>query len=318
MTHLPLAMSPTLLMRHSPPPAHPDVRRGHQRTRQPDSGHRHREHHPRAPRHHPRGHRAPCDHRSSTPIASTWSRKDRSSSPVNIINCWQTPVHFRSWSTGDRPEPATTGTERLPPSGSTAASGITSPCRRNVCASSDCACREASCAAPWPPASCPPASATWSSYDVASWLSWIDPYPALCSTLRNQVRTVTEDPKELHYEETVRSRQVEYHHHVRCSGLSARSKDWRRAGSFAPYTPGPRGTDRHGLPGPRLVTGRDVSSASVFDPGGGSCGDGLLFRPSGRDRPGGGSSGPGGPRGLLPWGSHGSVHALSGIRLFIS
>ena len=47
MTHLPLAMSPTLLMRHSAPPAHPDVRRGHQRTRQPDSGHRHREHHPR-------------------------------------------------------------------------------------------------------------------------------------------------------------------------------------------------------------------------------------------------------------------------------
>ena len=31
-----------------------------------------------------------------------------------------------------------------------------------------------------------------------------------------------------------------------------------------------------------------------------------------------GSSGPGGPRGLLPWGSHGSVRALSGIRLFIS
>jgi len=30
------------------------------------------------------------------------------------------------------------------------------------------------------------------------------------------------------------------------------------------------------------------------------------------------SSGPGGPRGLLPWGSHGSVRALSGIRLFIS
>ena len=29
-------------------------------------------------------------------------------------------------------------------------------------------------------------------------------------------------------------------------------------------------------------------------------------------------SGPGGPRGLLPWGSHGSVRALSGIRLFIS
>ena len=27
---------------------------------------------------------------------------------------------------------------------------------------------------------------------------------------------------------------------------------------------------------------------------------------------------PGGPRGLLPWGSHGSVRALSGIRLFIS
>ena len=31
-----------------------------------------------------------------------------------------------------------------------------------------------------------------------------------------------------------------------------------------------------------------------------------------------GDSGPGGPRGLLPWGSHGSVRALSGIRLFIS
>jgi len=31
-----------------------------------------------------------------------------------------------------------------------------------------------------------------------------------------------------------------------------------------------------------------------------------------------GVSGPGGPRGLLPWGSHGSVRALSGIRLFIS
>ena len=27
---------------------------------------------------------------------------------------------------------------------------------------------------------------------------------------------------------------------------------------------------------------------------------------------------PGGPRGLLPWGSHGSVRALSGMRLFIS
>src|SRR5271157_5797323 len=27
---------------------------------------------------------------------------------------------------------------------------------------------------------------------------------------------------------------------------------------------------------------------------------------------------PGGPRGLLPWGSHGSVRALSGIRLFTS
>src|SRR5208337_899609 len=31
-----------------------------------------------------------------------------------------------------------------------------------------------------------------------------------------------------------------------------------------------------------------------------------------------GSKGPGGPRGLLPWGSHGSVRALSGIRLFTS
>ena len=30
------------------------------------------------------------------------------------------------------------------------------------------------------------------------------------------------------------------------------------------------------------------------------------------------TQGPGGPRGLLPWGSHGSVRALSGIRLFIS
>src|SRR5271157_1015516 len=30
------------------------------------------------------------------------------------------------------------------------------------------------------------------------------------------------------------------------------------------------------------------------------------------------SSGPGGPRGLLPWGSHGSVRALSGIRLVTS
>ena len=30
------------------------------------------------------------------------------------------------------------------------------------------------------------------------------------------------------------------------------------------------------------------------------------------------SSGPGGPRELLPWGSHGSVRALSGIRLVIS
>ena len=29
-------------------------------------------------------------------------------------------------------------------------------------------------------------------------------------------------------------------------------------------------------------------------------------------------SGPGGPRGLLPEGSHGSVRALSGIRLFTS
>src|SRR5208283_217468 len=107
------------------------------------------------------------------------------------------------------PEPATTGTERLPPSGSAAASGITNPCRRNACASSDCACREASCAAPWPPASCPPASATCSSCDVASSLSWFDPYPALCSTLRNKVRTVTGDPKELYYEEAVRCRQGE-------------------------------------------------------------------------------------------------------------
>jgi len=30
------------------------------------------------------------------------------------------------------------------------------------------------------------------------------------------------------------------------------------------------------------------------------------------------SSGPGGPRGLLPWGSHRSVRALSGIRLLTS
>ena len=186
-----------------PPPAHPDARRGHQRTRQPDSGHRHREHHPRAPRHHAWSSRT-ARPRSSTPIASTWSRKDRSSSPVNIISCRQNPVRFRSWSTGNRPEPATTGTERLPPAGSEPAAGITSPCRRNACASSDCACRESSCAVPWPPASCPPASATCSSYDVASWLSWFDPYPAERSTLRNKVRTVTGDPKELHYEETVR------------------------------------------------------------------------------------------------------------------
>ena len=48
---------------HRPPPAHPDVRRGHERTRQPDPGHRHREHHPRTSRHHPRGHRPPLDHR---------------------------------------------------------------------------------------------------------------------------------------------------------------------------------------------------------------------------------------------------------------
>ncbi len=34
--------------------------------------------------------------------------------------------------------------------------------------------------------------------------------------------------------------------------------------------------------------------------------------------PAGSSSGPGGPRGLLPWGSRGSVRALSCIRLFIS
>ena len=123
---------------------------------------------------------------------------------MRFISCWQNPVHFRSWSTGNRPEPATTGTERLPPSGSAAASGITSPCRRNACASSDCACRESSCAAPWPPASCPPASATCSSYDVASWLSWFDPYPADRSTRRNKVRTVTGDPKELYYGVTVR------------------------------------------------------------------------------------------------------------------
>src|SRR5271157_3159574 len=47
-------------------------------------------------------------------------------------------------------------------------------------------------------------SATCSSCDVASSLSWFDPYPADCSTLRNKVRTVTGDQKGLYYQETVR------------------------------------------------------------------------------------------------------------------
>ena len=69
---------------HRPAPADLDVRRGDQRPRQPHTGHRHREHHPRTSGRHPRGHCPSLDDRR--PCRSHLRGEARSNRPVRRLS----------------------------------------------------------------------------------------------------------------------------------------------------------------------------------------------------------------------------------------